>query len=141
MQSDADKEGGSAEGSADDEDGPPHTPKRKRSANDILLGKTFKNTRSSQTMLSHTSIVEKEVKLYRDSPSLPLSCGPLGWWRSQAYRYPLLAKLAQRYLCVPGTSVPPERIFSPVCDNITPQRSTVTTEHADQLVFLKKNMP
>ncbi|XP_060764594.1 E3 SUMO-protein ligase ZBED1-like [Neoarius graeffei] len=114
-----------------------HTPKKRRSALADLLGQTFKTT---QHQLSATSIAETEVKQYLDAPSLPLTDDPLHWWKAHAQAYPLLAKLAQRHVCVPGTSVPAERIFSTAGDIISSQRSCLTSEHADQLLFLKKNM-
>lgn len=147
MQSDGNvEEGGSTEesGPADDtsdEDRPPHTPKKRRSALANLLGQTFQHARSSLTPSSPNSKAEKEVQQYQESSPLPLSDEPLGWWKSEACKYPHLAKLAQRYLCVPGTSVPSERIFSTTGDIISAQRCALTSEHADQLVFLKKNMP
>lgn len=146
MQSDGDEEGGSTEGNVpaddiSDEDKPPHTPKKRRSALANLLGQTFKHARFSPTPSSPNSKAAKEVQQYQDSPPLPLSDEPLVWWKSEASKYPHLAKLAQRYLCVPGTSVPSERIFSTACHIISAQRSALTSEHADQLVFLKKNMP
>ena len=142
MQSDDNVEEGEGSGPADDisdEERPPHTPKKRRSDSN-LLGQTFQHTRSSLTPSSPNSRAEKEVQRYQDSPPLPLSDEPLGWWKSEACKYPHLARLAQRYLCVPGTSVPSERIFSTAGEIISAQRSTLTSDHADQLVFLKKNM-
>ena len=34
------------------------------------------------------------------------------WWRVNAVRFPLHATLARRYLCIPATSAPSERLFS-----------------------------
>lgn len=138
---------GSTEGSVpaddiSDEDKPPHTPKKKRiSALVNLLGETFKHTRSSLTPLSPNYKAEKEVQQYQDSSPLPMSDEPLGWWKSEASKYPHLIKLAQRYLFVQGTSVPSKRIFPAAGDIISAQRCALTSEHADQLLFLKKNMP
>lgn len=64
----------------------------------------------------------------------------MDWTISQAQRYLLLHKLAQRYLCVPGNIVSAERIFSTAGDIIAAHRSALTSKHADQLLFLKRNM-
>ncbi|KAK7919245.1 hypothetical protein WMY93_010529 [Mugilogobius chulae] len=114
------------------------TTKKRKSALVDLLGQTFKKTSYGTT--SATSIAEKEIKQYQDSPSLPLTEDPLLWWKSQQHVFPLLSKLAHMHLCIPGTSVAAERVFSTAGDIISAQRSSLTPEHADQLLFLKKNM-
>uniref|UniRef100_A0A3B1IEW9 BED-type domain-containing protein n=1 Tax=Astyanax mexicanus TaxID=7994 RepID=A0A3B1IEW9_ASTMX len=43
-------------------------------------------------------------------------------------------------LCIPGTSVAAERVFSTAGDIVTAQRSSLTPEHVDQLLFLQKNL-
>ena len=80
------------------------------------------------------------MKDYSTAASLPLSENPLDWWKDHHREYPLLAKLAKQYLCVPGTSVSAERVFSTAGDIVTAQRSTLTAEHVDQLLFLHKNL-
>ncbi|QQP50735.1 zinc finger BED domain-containing protein 1 [Caligus rogercresseyi] len=50
-----------------------------------------------------------------------------------------LATLAKRYLCVPGTSVPSERIFSAANLTVNRLRTRLTPEHVDMLIFLNKN--
>jgi len=114
------------------------TAKKRKSALVDLLGQTFKKT--SDVSTSATSIAEKEIKQYQDAPSLPLTEDPLLWWKSQQHVFPLLSKLAHMHLCIPGTSVAAERVFSTAGDIISAQRSSLTPEHADQLLFLKKNM-
>lgn len=113
-----------------------HTKKKRRAALVNLLAETFKHARSSPTPSSPNSKAEKEVQRYQDSPPLPLTDELLGWWKSEACKYPHLAKMAQRYLCVPGTSAPSERIFSG--DIISDQKCALTYEHDDQLLFFKK---
>uniref|UniRef100_A0A8C2FJ66 HAT C-terminal dimerisation domain-containing protein n=1 Tax=Cyprinus carpio TaxID=7962 RepID=A0A8C2FJ66_CYPCA len=114
------------------------TAKKRKSALVDLLGQTCKKT--SYVSTSATSIAEKEIKQYQDAPSLPLPEDPLLWWKSQQHVFPLLSKLAHMHLCIPGTSVAAERVFSTAGDIISAQRSSLTPEHADQLLFLKKNM-
>ena len=55
-------------------------------------------------------------------------------------QYPVLAKLAKLYLCVPGSSVSAECGFSTAGDVVTAQRSNLTSEHVDQLLFLHNNL-
>lgn len=104
-----------------------HCPKRRKSALADLLGQIFNSSSTSTSMLSAASIAEQEMKRYQEAPSLPLTDDPLQWWKSQAHGYPLLSQLAQRYLCVPGTSVSAERMFSTAGDIISAQRSLLTS--------------
>jgi hypothetical protein len=85
---------------------------------------------------------QEEMGRFKETAPLPITKGanPLNWWREHECEYPLLSQLAKRYLCVPGTSVPSERVFSTAGDIITAQRSTLTPEHLDQILFLNKNL-
>nr|XP_055049286.1 E3 SUMO-protein ligase ZBED1-like [Misgurnus anguillicaudatus] len=118
------------------EEGP--APKRRPSALTTLLGKTF--TEVSVVRRSSSSRAEEELKKYLEAPPLSLSENPLSWWRTHQTAFPLLAGLAKRYLCIPGTSVAAERVFSTAGDIVTAQRSSLTPAHVDQLIFLQKNL-
>uniref|UniRef100_A0A8C4S0T5 HAT C-terminal dimerisation domain-containing protein n=1 Tax=Erpetoichthys calabaricus TaxID=27687 RepID=A0A8C4S0T5_ERPCA len=120
-----------------DDEGPP-VPKKRNTSLLNLLGKTFTNVRDVSK--SAGTRAEEEMKKYLETPSLSLSEDPLTWWRSQETVFPLLAKLAKCYLCIPGISVAAERVFSTAGDIVTAQRSMLTPEHVDQLLFLQKNM-
>ena len=64
---------------------------------------------------------------------------PLQWWAQSEDRFPRLAKLGKRYLAVPATSTPSERIFSLAGNAITQQRVSLHPAHVDALVFLHAN--
>ena len=51
-----------------------------------------------------------------------------------------MAKLAITMLCIQGTLVLSERVFSTAGDIVTSQRSALHPDHVDVLIFLKKNM-
>lgn len=63
------------------------------------------------------------------------------WWHDNEVIFPLLSRLAKHYLCIPGTSVAAERVFSTAGTIVTAKRSSLAPEHLDQLLFLhKKNL-
>ena len=63
----------------------------------------------------------------------------LAWWCLNEGKYPRLSRLARRYLAVPASSVPSERIFSLAGQIVNKKRSCLSTSLVDQLIFLKKN--
>jgi len=77
---------------------------------------------------------------YKEADLLEVKEDPLFWWKKHQYHYPLLSQLAKSYLCIPGTSVSSERVFSTAGDIITAQRSGLLPEHVDQIIFLNKNL-
>ncbi|XP_060077513.1 E3 SUMO-protein ligase ZBED1-like [Ylistrum balloti] len=100
---------------------------------DVYIVKEEKRSKSNLEMASD------EVAAYQKVDTLLMNQNPLLWWKENAYLYPRLSKLAKRYHCVPGTSVPSERIFSCAGDIVTAQRSTLKSKNVDALIFLKKN--
>ena len=48
---------------------------------------------------------------YRNEP-LGADKNSLDWWKAKKEEYPTLARLARKYLCVPGTSTQAESSFS-----------------------------
>jgi len=55
---------------------------------------------------------ETEVGTYmRDNPP-SLDTNPVDWWKANQTHLPRLATLARHYLCVPGTLVPSQQVFS-----------------------------
>ena len=117
----------------------PTQPKRpKDSALMALLGPAYTPPTPLQKKTT-TERAEEEIATYRKVPAIPLSQNPLTWWQVHAEDFPLLAGLAKQYLCIPGTSVPSERVFSTAGDIVSAQRSCLTPQHVDQLLFLQKN--
>ena len=100
-----------------------------------MLGQTYGDAVGAPEK-SLSAIVEEEVKRYQEATPLALAEDPLSWWKSHEEMYPSMAKLAKRYLCIPGTSVPSE---SSRRLETSSQRSTLTSEHVHQLLFLNKN--
>jgi hypothetical protein len=53
--------------------------------------------------------------------------------------FPRIAVLARKYLAIPATSIPSERIFSSAGNTITEKRNRLTPEHAAEIIFLHEN--
>jgi hypothetical protein len=62
--------------------------------------------------------IEHEICKYKALSALPFHdnskkfADPLIWWRQKQSLFPILSCLAQKYLCIPATEAPSERIFS-----------------------------
>ena len=61
----------------------------------------------------------------------------LSWWMIRESNYPLLSRLAKKFLCVPATSVEAERTFSALGNLLTKKRLCLTGTHVDMQLFLK----
>ncbi|KEP45855.1 HAT family dimerization protein [Rhizoctonia solani 123E] len=73
-----------------------------------------------------TNFVVNEIRQYLEEEVTPLL--PLEWWRLNAHRFPRLAAMARDFLCIPGTSVAVERVFSTGRDAISVRRASLSAE-------------
>lgn len=93
--------------------------------------------RAAATPLSAATV---ELKTYNDDILLELQSDPLAYWASREAAYPRLSKMAKKYLCVPATSVPSERIFSKAGLVVADRRNRLSTDHTKQLLFINANI-
>nr|XP_054762973.1 E3 SUMO-protein ligase ZBED1-like [Lytechinus pictus] len=126
---------------------PPPVPKRRRadgrdddqpstSALDFLLT----GTKEAADDRGEEAEVVDEVDAYLQRPAPPRATDPLLWWRDNEDAYPRVAQLAKKYLTLPATSVPSERVFSSAGNIVNKKRSCLEPENVDLLVFLKGNL-
>lgn len=102
-----------------------------------LFGEIFKTQVGKKPNLQ---LVKEEVASYKAVDCISLDSNLLVWWMTNESTYPRIAKLAKRYLAVPATSVPSERVFSTAGDIVTASRSSLSVDSVDKLIFLTKNM-
>ncbi|KAK7929626.1 hypothetical protein WMY93_006021 [Mugilogobius chulae] len=114
-----------------------YSPPQKRSAMAELFGEVFKTQEQEKPF---EAIIEEEVSTYRSAPSIHVDANPFIWWKTNEAKFPHVAELARRHLCVPGTSVASERIFSTAGDIVDANRSRLGADNVDKLIFLQKNM-
>ncbi len=65
---------------------------------------------------------------------------PLLWWKNYEREFPILSKLARKYLCIPAKSVPSERAFNTAGHVENSKRACLLPENVDMLVFLTQNI-
>ena len=83
---------------------------------------------------------KREIQSYIEQPVVDSDYNPLDWWREQRKVFPLLSKLSKKYLCIPGASVPSERIFSKGGVIVDPFYSRLSTSQVNTLIFLSRNL-
>ena len=65
----------------------------------------------AQHQLAPQQKVKQEIDQFLTHPQPDISDEPLIWWKSESVRYPVLTKLARKFLYLCATSVPSERVF------------------------------
>lgn len=86
-----------------------------------------------------TSRAIVEVQRYLESGVICRNDDPLKWWVNNKYKYPHLARVAQRKLGVLATSVPCERLFSKAGEIMSERRSRLKPENMKMILFLNTN--
>ena len=101
--------------------------------------KTFDNTQN-KTLLHPRERVEVKISRYLDLPVVEKNSDPLQWWKHEEKHLPMLAVLAKKYLCICGTSVPSERLFSKSGFIVDAFHSRLMPEKVNMFTFLAKNL-
>ncbi|XP_052126013.1 E3 SUMO-protein ligase ZBED1-like [Frankliniella occidentalis] len=81
----------------------------------------------------------KELLLYEGLPDAELTEDPFKWWQGHSGSLPLLSRLARKYLIIPASSVPSERLFSTGGNVIIDTRTSLTGLNAEMLIFISQN--
>ena len=128
----------------------PPKPKRARQntsndegASQSLLWSHFdeivEENKSGEEAVSSKS-VEAAVDDYLRDPVIPRECHPLIYWKEKCVVWPILVKIARKYLSIPPASVPSERLFSTAGQIATDTRNRLDAEKIEMLIFLNKNL-
>ena len=86
------------------------------------------------------SSAEVTVENYLQEAIQPRESSPCTYWQEKKILYPLLAKLAMKYLSIPAASIASERLFSTTRHIISDQRNCLDPDRAEMLLFLNKNL-
>ena len=64
---------------------------------------------------------------------------PLDWWKTSAHRFKNFERLAVKYLAIPATSAPSERIWSRAARVRTAKRNKLSEEVSSAIMYCKEN--
>lgn len=76
------------------------------------------------------------IRQYNELAHVPRTQNPMAFWKAHSSTMPELSKLSKKYLCIPATSVPSERLFSKAGLIANDRRNRLKPKHVDMLVFL-----
>jgi hypothetical protein len=107
----------------------PNAPVRKLSYDEIMSKK-----------FAEKGMDQAAATPFHQLPPLPKKVSPLQWYKVKERTYPKHARLARRYLAIPATSAPCERLFSTGGRVIEKRRASLKPETAKAIVFLHENL-
>ena len=81
-----------------------------------------------------------EVRRYFEEINIDRKEDPLTWWKVNQSRFPKLQMIAKKYLCIPGSSVPSERLFSKAGELVSEKRNRIKPKNIDMMLFLNNNL-
>ncbi|XP_012218599.1 zinc finger BED domain-containing protein 4-like [Linepithema humile] len=88
-------------------------------------------------VMKNTNLNEglSELREYLDKPAIERKEDPFQYWKSMKHTFPKLYEQAVRYISILGTLVPSERIFSQAGDIKNDERSRLTGEHLNMVLY------
>jgi len=87
------------------------------------------------------AVAEAELRTFRCCNMLPKRTeDPLKWWKKHASSFPLISELARIALCVPGSQIECERVFSLAGLVTMHLRNRMNLDNMGACVFIQKNL-
>ena len=116
----------------------PTTPKRLCTLNSSVLLDVFSEIVAESN--EEQSMPTSEVERYLGMAIIDFKVGdPFLWWSQHSQEFPILSKLARRFLSAPATSVPSERLFSAAENIHNDKRNRIMSELSEELLLIQNN--
>jgi len=95
---------------------------------------------TEQTQVTSVSTADNILKQYFSLLHSNRKSKPIDFWIKHKILLGELFNLALKYLVIPATSVPSERIFSKAGEIMPAKRNRTHPKNLDMLIFLNKNL-
>ncbi|XP_022165454.1 zinc finger BED domain-containing protein 1-like [Myzus persicae] len=93
-----------------------------------------------QSQTTSRSSATSLMRQYLSMPHQDLKCNVAEFWNDHKTVLAPLSDIALKYIIIPATSVPAERIFSKAGQILSARRNRLLPKNVDQLIFLNKNI-
>ena len=87
----------------------------------------------------HKSSTNNETASYLSATCADMEDNPLDFWHKNGSQYPTLSKMDNKYLAVPASSAPVERLFSIAGKVFRPDRCSLNDDTFEKLMIIKCN--
>ena len=81
-----------------------------------------------------------EVVLYCEEGVVPEDSDILEYWKTIRKKFPLLSRLARKFLCIPASSATLERVFLTAGNVVSERKTSLSIDNIEMLVYMKENM-
>ncbi|KAL5509144.1 hypothetical protein EMCRGX_G004454 [Ephydatia muelleri] len=92
-----------------------------------------------ETKCSLRNTVQEEYDAWLRLSDVMASLDPLEWWKIHCTQFPTIGKLARKYLAIPASSAPSERVFSRAKLIQDRQRWSLLPQRLEASIMLKHN--
>ena len=96
---------------------------------------SMNNDNQRNIISDNNEIYNAELNRCRNMPKLPIKDDPLQWWEEHKHKFPILYRLSMRFLSIPATYAPSERVWSIVSRIITRDRAQLDLNSVSALIF------
>lgn len=90
-------------------------------------------------IFARSTMRKSEVEQYLAMEAIGPYDDPLKWWADRSNSIPTVARLARKYLAIPATSVPSERLFSDCGHIMNKRRTRLSTQIFGKIAFCRNN--